>query len=334
MEQDICSLQSKTTYTEDLTKKNRICLVHGYVRDQHKEDIPAEIIRLFYEYFETATYWKMNENLFSQMKLAKYDQTFYSKRFKYDVNNTIIEFYIQMEIVIINAESNHCKYWIMMDTTTSNVNSIIAICKCSIFSDERTIRMFKQAQVFTKEIQWTGGECFQLNEIDDKESPQFEVVIDFIAIENDQKCLVYLNNHDFEIDKELEFEWKIEAEMLKEWKNAPVGKTYYSKTFGKGGNWCMYVAPNGDIHEDNGYVVLFADLLRVNDGINYKVVCKYRFIMICDGVEISFEEPAEFEMDHNVWFWPKNTYSAERLQSVSTVTVYMKIWDIEVKKKE
>ena len=95
-----------------------------------------------------------------------------------------------------------------------------------------------------------------------------------------------LQNQQIEIDEEIEFEWKIDEEMLKEWKIAEPEKSFYSKTFGIAGNWCLWIAPNGKTQEKKGQVRLAAHLLRVNDGSKYNVVCKYKLMMICDGEEI------------------------------------------------
>ena len=119
--------------------------------------------------------------------------------------------------------------------------------------------------------------------------------------------------------------------MLKECKVAKMGKIFYSRTFGKGGNWYISVAPNGDEIKRQGDVILCTGLLRCNPGIkyDYSLDCKYRFTMICDGEETSFEEPATFKMDSSNWYLPKGTYSTEKLHNVSDVQIKIKIWDVQ-----
>ena len=136
------------------------------------------------------------------------------------------------------------------------------------------------------------------------------------------------------IDKEIVFEWKIDAEMLKEWKIAPIGQRYYSKAFGVGGNWCLWIAPKADRSERKDNVILALMLLRVSDGACYDVICQYKMRMICDGEESEYEEPAEFQMDSSFWHWETGTLLTHKLEGVSNVQIFVNIWNIAVQMKK
>lgn len=45
-----------TAYPEDLTKDNKLCLVHGYVKEESNDQIPSELVKIFYDFYETAIY--------------------------------------------------------------------------------------------------------------------------------------------------------------------------------------------------------------------------------------------------------------------------------------
>lgn len=335
---------SAATFPEDLTKYTKTCLIAGYTRRVNC-NIPSEIIALFYDYYDISKYWKINPELLSKMKQATNFQTFDSEGIKYEFNGTMIEWYSQ----VTPNEMGHFRYYIYFRSLPSNVKSIVAICKLSLKgsksdhhnngnNDMNIIRMMKRAKNFTNEKNYTGSNLgLSLKHIESLEykSLEFETYIDFIAVEYEPQIKSYqFYDEKIEIDDEIEFEWKVDETMLKEWKKAEPGKAFYSKTFGKGGNWCMWIEPNGDDWQRKG-VILGINLLRVTDGIKYNVACNYKLTMICDGKEISFQEPAEFRMDSKFWYWaPEKSYSNQDFQNVSQVQIYLKIWDIKLKEKQ
>ena len=144
-------------------------------------------------------------------------------------------------------------------------------------------------------------------------------------------CQNEFESKQIDINREILWEWQIDDNILKQWKNARVGQRFYSDTFGVGGNWCMLSAPNGDGKDNTGDFVLAVRLLRLDDGIHYNVVCQYELKMIIDGEEIAFDEPAEFRMDQSFWYWPEQTLSTDKFRNMSTVQIYVKIWDIQTK---
>ena len=86
-EENIISSIPTIACPEDLTKDNKICLINGYTRQQYKQDISSDIIKLFYNYYELSIYWSIDNELLSEMSGAKNYQKFTSKRYQYTFNN-------------------------------------------------------------------------------------------------------------------------------------------------------------------------------------------------------------------------------------------------------
>ena len=339
-ETDTITIES-TRYPEDLAKDNKVCLVNGYTREQSQDDIPSEIIKLFYDYYDIATYWKIDKELLSEMREAKTYQQFHSTKFKYTVNNTVIEWYLE----IVPNESGYFRHYITVKPWPDNIKSVICIGRMSLSGckddgkHNTTIRLIKRATIFTKKnYYFASRHSLKLKDIENMnfDALLFEASIDFIAVRSNTTYGLpyYINGQKFDIDKEIEVKLEIDDGMVKEWKSASAGKVFYLKTFGKTGNWSLWIAPNGETRKRRGNVVLALTLLRVNDGIDHNVTCKYKFEMICDGEVISFEEPAEFIMDQSYWHWPEDTYLTTQLQDISSVQISVKIWDIEIKAKD
>ena len=104
--------------------------------------------------------------------------------------------------------------------------------------------------------------------------------------------------------------------MLEEWKEAEQWKEYCSHTFGIDGNWCMTIKPYGNEWDDKGNVILGLRLLRMSQGIQNMVACKYRLRMKVDDKEIVFEEAADMEYDAG-WVCSDLTLSNDKFKNVS-----------------
>ena len=139
----------------------------------------------------------------------------------------------------------------------------------------------------------------------------------------------------FHIDEEIAYEWIIDEELLEEWKLAKPGEKYQSDSFGVGGNWCLSMLPNGEDWTAVGFVILGLDSLRMSVKPEFTIECVYKLTLVVDGEELEFEEEAEFSYHDNdyAWIWPLDMYSNEKLQNVSSLQIYAKIWNIVRKRK-
>ena len=178
-------LQSYPTFSEDLTREHKLCLVEGYSREQYQKDIPTEISNLFYDYYEQSSYWSINEESLSRMKQAKNCEEFFSNTFTY--NNTNIQWYIQS---CPNGWGDEqiglFRYWIFFDPWPTNIISISAMCKMALYADDVRMEITKRARTFKSDQNGFGNSLhFPLSEIQSMscKSLTIEAFMEFISIE-------------------------------------------------------------------------------------------------------------------------------------------------------
>ena len=341
--------RSNSTFFEDITQHDKICLVNGYTREESKEKIPPEIARIFYDYYEHASCWTINKEMLAKISSQDcIDKEFTSSSFAYNDHNPDLQWVLKCKGYKAHDTGDHCfQFWLDLNPWPSrSVSCITAACTLTLFAKHKMIRKFKKTKQF--QYYYTTALTNELNrlpvtELTDYESITIGVYIDFLGVEfedadDEELGTEYQKPYDLilqrpaiKIDEEIEFEWKINDELLGELKNAKVGNIFYSKTFGIGGNWCLSIAPNGDRYERRDNVILSVHLLRVKamELDVQPVKGDYELKLIADGAETTFTEPASFRY-YSWWYWPELTFSNEKFQSISTVTIKAKIWNISV----
>ena len=243
--------------------------------------------------------WQLSNDLLLQFKNAKYRKVWKSQEFivndlkwcievypaghnKSDKDSGSFMMFLTMLTKLSDDIGKMSVYWrLYIKPCGLSYSSISEFTQknnsfglCGGILTKKELSTFKNT--FSKKVT-LGCELTILNKIDTKDlKTKIYKQIYPLKIKNDDDGISGENNQCF--NKKCKFEWKIDGDLMKKFKNAPNGKSFESSTF-NANMWSLRCCPNGETDKDEGKCDLILQLNSFPKGIGkIKVLFKLKCV--------------------------------------------------------
>jgi len=267
--------------TQQLRLEQKKPLVSGYIREECHGQllVPTDLIKIIRWYLDEVLYWSMSGKFLHKFCNKKVGQILYSSTYNYN-------------------EFEFCNYWypngnsaeyaeqvifgVTLTKLPAHISSITIYYRlqCNEFNCLwKSIHTFHVKEIVNNSVGWNPfnlrlSKCQNAHKID------FNCYVNVIRVVNKQHQIdtqVECIDESMQITK---FEWTLSRKQLKQFRRCELGKTFYSRNFGKIDNYCLFLAPKGfnqnkdaENNPKTNHLMLFLRLLRLPINIRCMTIC-------------------------------------------------------------
>ena len=176
----------------------------------------------------------------------------------------------------------------------------------------------------------------EIKEINDLNQLSIGCNINILKIIDIDNNIIYKYKNPSQITSPITFTWNIDENLMNQFKNCRVGRSFESEIFDK--MWCLRCSPNGKRSSDEGNVKLYLLLCSLpiiddNDNEEDDDSIHVQYTLWCNETETGYNSKIVLDYEYSTVGWPAKILLTPKIQQQSSLTFNAEIEIITNTKK-
>eukprot|EP00485_Elphidium_margaritaceum_P006209 CAMPEP_0202704018 /NCGR_PEP_ID=MMETSP1385-20130828/16776_1 /ASSEMBLY_ACC=CAM_ASM_000861 /TAXON_ID=933848 /ORGANISM="Elphidium margaritaceum" /LENGTH=396 /DNA_ID=CAMNT_0049361957 /DNA_START=53 /DNA_END=1243 /DNA_ORIENTATION=+ len=318
----------------DHHRRRHVLLIHAYIRHVIQfAAYPVELAGIIVSFYDEHIYWTIQGEDMDRFRKTSNGRAMYGPHFE-------LNKHIRFQLTLCpngwkTNQNGSVQFYIELKHLPSYIEDIVILYQ---LRNVETGAQCKKIRKFTKSLdaQSWGTNNLRMHECDDNDVLQFIALVKLLRVrfktesENNNnnnnkqrqlQSLIYIER--MQMPKYIEFEWKIEGQLLHEFRHCKQGKFFYSPSFGNGA-FCFEIAPNGWHSSNRGRVMVYLRLLQLPPNVA-NAVCQCHFDSNQRAVLAPSTERITLCYDVHGLEWTLKNASIRLLKESESLILYVKI---------